>query len=365
MVVMALDHVSAMVGRFHSEEIWAGEWTRYSSTVAFLTRFVTHFCAPGFFFLMGVGISLLADSRIKQGWSAGRISRFLAIRGLVLVAVSQTVEAPAWVIAALSNATTGPVEMIPGMGSIHTVFTVLVGLGLSMVLSAIFIRFRSVVWAALAIAALLATALLTPGPENFATSYSFLSSLLLISRWSHGIWILYPVVPWFGIAALGVLFGRWIAKDRRSAFGSLPWIGLASLAMAVALRTGGGFGNFRPPRDGSWIEFLNFIKYPPALVYTLFMLGGDLLVLALLDKVPASAKWFRNILIVFGQAPLFYYLTHLWLFALVGAIAFRHGATYPTVYAVWLIGLVPLFFLTRRYRDFKMAKPADSIWRLF
>ena len=185
MMVMALDHVSAMVGRFHSEEIWAGEWTRYSSTVAFLTRFVTHFCAPGFFFLMGVGITLLANSRIKQGWSAGRISRFLALRGLLLVAVSQTVEAPAWVIAALSNATTGPVEQIPGMGSIHTVFTVLVGLGLSMVLSSIFMRFRSGVWAALAIAALLATALLTPGPENFATSYSFLSSLLLISRWSH------------------------------------------------------------------------------------------------------------------------------------------------------------------------------------
>ena len=95
MVVMAIDHVSYMIGRFHSGEMWAGVWTRYTSPVAFLTRFVTHFCAPGFFFLMGVGISLLVEARTNQGWSAGRTSRFLAIRGLLLVLVSFFVELPA------------------------------------------------------------------------------------------------------------------------------------------------------------------------------------------------------------------------------------------------------------------------------
>src|SRR5688500_6657247 len=62
MVIMALDHVSFMVGRFHSAEMWAGLWTRYESPLAFLTRFITHLCAPGFFFLMGVGISLMAEN---------------------------------------------------------------------------------------------------------------------------------------------------------------------------------------------------------------------------------------------------------------------------------------------------------------
>ena len=81
MVVMAIDHVSFLVGRFHSGEMWAGLWTRYSSPIAFLTRFATHLCAPGFFFLMGVGFSLLARAREQQGWSAGRVSRFLLTAG--------------------------------------------------------------------------------------------------------------------------------------------------------------------------------------------------------------------------------------------------------------------------------------------
>ena len=72
MVVMAIDHVGFMVGRFHSGEMSAGMWTRYSSPLAFLTRLVTHFCAPGFFFLMGVGIS---PSSTRPRWSS-RCSRW-------------------------------------------------------------------------------------------------------------------------------------------------------------------------------------------------------------------------------------------------------------------------------------------------
>ena len=75
MVVMALDHVGLMVGRFHSQEMWAGAWTRYSSALPFLTRLVTHFCAPGFFLLMGVGLAMMADARAHQGWTGRRISR--------------------------------------------------------------------------------------------------------------------------------------------------------------------------------------------------------------------------------------------------------------------------------------------------
>jgi hypothetical protein len=43
-------------------------------------------------------------------------------------------------------------------------------------------------------------------------------------------------------------------------------------------------GNFRAPHDGSWIEFLNFIKYPPSLVFTLFMVGGNLIFLSLIER---------------------------------------------------------------------------------
>ena len=79
----------------------------------------------------------------------------------------------------------------------------------------------------------------------------------MLSRWSHGVWSQYPLIPWFGIGALGVLFGRWLVIDRRAALRSLPWIGVAAIALALLLRALGGFGNLRAPRDASWIEFLN------------------------------------------------------------------------------------------------------------
>ena len=366
MVIMALDHVSFMVGRFHSGEMWAGLWTRYASPLAFLTRFITHLCAPGFFFLMGAGISLMVEHRKQEGWSDSRISGLLLKRGLVLVMVSFFLELPAWAIGLASSRvepTAGAEAIIPGDGPPMMVFTVLVGLGSSMVMSAAFIRFRSAVWAVLAVAALLATALGTPGPENISTAYGFVTGLLLIPGVNHQIWIQYPVIPWFGIAALGVLFGRWIMHDRRAAFGFAPWLGLAAVAAAIGLRVYGGFGNLRLPRDTSWIEFLNFIKYPPALVFTLFMVGVNLLLLAAFERMPARLA--LRVLRVFGEAPLAFYLAHLWLFALVGAAGFRDGAGYLAVYLVWLVGLWPLYFVTRRYRDFKQSKPIDSSWRLF
>ena len=368
MVVMAIDHVGFMVGRFHSGEMWAGMWTRYASPIAFLTRFVTHFCAPGFFFLMGVGISLFAAARRQQGWSAARISRFLATRGLLLVFVSFFVELPAWIIGLLSSrveSPIGPDAVIPGDGPPRFVFTVLVGLGLSMVLSSLFVRARTVVWAGLAVTALAASVVLTPGPEGLLIQHGFLTRLLLIPGLTHHIWVQYPVVPWFGITALGVLFGRWIAHDRTKAFAALPWIGLAALTAAIALRALGGVGNIRPPRDTSWMEFLNFIKYPPALVFTLFTLGVNLQVLALMDWLQERMGRIGQWLQVFGQAPMAFYLAHLWLYALIGATAFRDGTGYATVYLVWLASLGPLYLVTRRYRDFKQAKAVESYWRMF
>ena len=367
MVLMALDHVGLMVGRFHSQEMWAGAWTRYSSALPFLTRFVTHFCAPGFFFLMGAGIALLADARLAHGWTTASITRSVLTRGAILVLVATFLEVPAFLVATLTGPDLGsdPEFAIPGRTEPRWVLTVLFALGVSMVLSALVLRMRPVVWAALAAAALLVTAWTTPGPDQFATDYGFARSVLLISRWSHGVWSQYPIVPWFGITALGLVFGRWLGVDRRGVFRAIPWLGLSALGVAVLLRVLGGFGNLRAPRDGSWIEFLNFTKYPPSLVFTLFMLGGNLLLLAGIERAKLWTTRAGRALLVFGQAPLAYYIAHLWLFAIVGAVAFRHGAGYGIVYAVWLIGLVPLYAFTKWYRNVKLSKPPESAWRYF
>lgn len=367
MVVMALDHVGLMVGRFHSQEMWAGAWTRYDAALPFVTRFVTHFCAPGFFLLMGAGVALMAEARARQGWTPGRIRRVVVTRGLLLVVVATFLEVPAFLVATLSGPTLGdnPDFAIPGTPERRWVLTVLFALGTSMAVSGLLIRARSAVWALLAAAAVLVTAATTPGPEHFETAYSLERSVLLLSRWSRGLWSQYPLVPWFGIAAMGVLLGRAIVADKARVDRAVPWMGLGAIAIAVALRSAGGFGNLRTPRDGSWIEFLNLVKYPPSLVFTLFMVGGNLVTLAAVDRTQLWTTRLGRALETLGQAPLAFYVAHLWLFALIGVAWFRQGTGYGAVYVIWLAGLVPLYIVTAGYARFVARKPADSVWKYF
>lgn len=361
MVIMALDHASGFIPRVHGSEFWTGPWTRYSQTdwvlgpLAFLSRFITHLCAPGFFFLMGASMTLFAASRRRIGWGTARITRYFALRGFVLLLVNQILENPAWGLAFSANPKTGDGP------SNYLFFTVITGLGLSMLFGGLLLRVERYL-AAIAVALLLGCAALVPSlPYDFFAAPLWLRVLLLPGN-STPVFLMYPLLPWLGICTLGMAFGRFLADEatRDRALRWVPVFGVLLVAIAIALRAAGGFGNLRPPRDGSWIEFLNFIKYPPALVFALFMVGVNAILLggfARLRRVP--------ILPVFGQAPLCFYLSHLYLYALITVIFFRKPSTLPGMYPVWLAGLVPLYFLCRWYRGFKDRKPAESLWRLF
>jgi len=368
MVIMALDHASAFVARQHASEFWAGAWTRYDSAAPFLTRFVTHLCAPGFFFLMGAGLALFAAARAAAGWPWPRISRTVFVRGALLLAVSQFLEVPAFLVGVMSSAVgppTGAQELPPGMGSapLYVLWPVLSALAAVLIFSAWLLRLPGVVWAGICAGALAVTAFLIPGPESAGAPVSLAATLLLIPGQTGHVFVLYPVVPWWGITAAGVLFGRWLHRSRARCLRAAPWIGAALLLAALAFRAAGGPGNLRLPRDARWIEFLNFIKYPPALVFSLFMVGGNLALLGLLDRLPGDRA--KRVLAVFGQAPLFFYLAHLWLYALLGAAFFRQGVSLPAMYLVWLASLTPLYAGCRWYGGFKAAQPPESVWRLF
>ena len=365
MAVMALDHAGAFIAHRHSSEFWGGEITRYEGALPFLTRFVTHFCAPGFFFLMGCGMALFADSRRSLGWGHGRIAGFFVRRGLLLVLLNQLVENPAWLLGLVFQVAGGtPQPMAPGGGGSPWILTgVLTGLGLSLALGGTLLRLGTGAWLGLAALGLAITNTLTPGPDRAAVLFNPLLRVLLIPGQTGFLLVLYPLVPWFAIAALGVAFGRWLGRDPRAAYRVAPWIGVASLLLALGLRAAGGFGNLRPPRDTSWIEFLNFVKYPPALVFTAFTLGGNLMLLGLLARVRSAAGALDG-LAVFGRTPLFFYFAHLYLYALVGALFFRRPVSLEWMYGVWLAGLIPLWFMCRRYRTFKESRPAESVWRM-
>ena len=76
MILMALDHVRDFFGSPGSARpIW-----RRRPAPLFLTRWITHFCAPVFFLLTGTGAFLALGSKIAAG-----LSRFLLTRGIWLI----------------------------------------------------------------------------------------------------------------------------------------------------------------------------------------------------------------------------------------------------------------------------------------
>ena len=71
MVLMAIDHASYFIARVHSAEFWGVTLPLYPNAIWFWTRWITHLCAPGFFFLMGIGMILFAEARRQAGWEEG------------------------------------------------------------------------------------------------------------------------------------------------------------------------------------------------------------------------------------------------------------------------------------------------------
>jgi uncharacterized membrane protein len=142
-------------------------------------------------------------------------------------------------------------------------------------------------------------------------------------------------------------------------------VGAVILLAGLGLRAAGGWGNIRLPRDNGWIEFLNNVKYPPSLVFWTTAVGADLLLLALLIRLPDGMKSERSPLIVFGQTPLFFYLTHFYLLTAFAFVFFREPSSLEGAYGMWAVVLIILYPVCAWYRRFKMTKPKESLWRMF
>ena len=359
MIFMALDHASYFLAKAHSAEYWGLPLPQYQSSLAFLTRFVTHFCAPGFFFLLGLSIVFFAESRRRLGWPDGRIRRYFLWRGLILVGLQLFIENAAWLL--------GPADEIhPGsIGTLLIYLAVLYALGLSMIICGGLLRFRSSILVSAGAAAVLLTQLLTPGSESVSRLYQPLLRAILIPGQTGIMRVKYPVIPWLGVALLGMALGKTMARDPRRAYRQAFLFGSGALVLFPIVRSIGlPVGDFHPPAGPGWIAFLNLTKYPPSLAFILVTLGIDLLLLALLSRKEEILKRRGKPLLVFGRTALFFYIVHLYLYGLTG-LAFPKGMPFGWMYLFWLGGLVLLFFLCSWYARFKVQKAPDSVWRMF
>ncbi len=378
MVVMALDHAVYYLTRLHIRgEFWGGPYPSYDSGLVFLTRWVTHLAATGFFFLLGVGQGLQYRSRRRAGWGWAPITGQFLLRGVLLIALQLLVVNRTW-------------ELSPGGWAVgFGYFGVLYALGAALLLSAPLAALPPAALAPLAVAVALACAGFGPRPEQWEHWLPLWKRFALAPGGDTRLWVSFPAVSWLAPLLFGQAFAGWLAADRRRAFRRALLIGAALLATFAILRWTDGFFNIRPPVYENWIDFLNVVKYPPSLTFLSLTLGIDLVLLWLFSffdlrepagagrragaggratvaaaALPRQAPRFPGVLPVFGRAALFFYVLHLFLYAGMGQLIGRGGVSIGRMYLLWLAGLAVLYPLCLWYGRLRQRSPARSILRL-
>jgi uncharacterized membrane protein len=342
MVLMTLDHSSDAfnAGRLFTDSV---ALDRQPLPVAdFITRWVSHICAPTFVFLAGTSLALSIARRSKEGDTERDISRHIILRGLLITALEL------WM------------SLVFGGGQL-LVLQVLYALGMGMVCMA-FLRRLSTSW--LLTFGLVGWLVSEPLAQLAASAQGPLAipAKLLFVFGRLGSWgvVGYPLFPWLCSMVLGFCFGRWLLvqspqhQAQRAAQLLLRW-GILLLALYLVLRGSNGLGNMGLYRhDGSLVQWLHVSKYPPSLAYW----GLELGLAALLLSLAFAARLAGAPLVLLGQTALFYYLLHAHLLDAASYALGMHKssgllATYLAAVAVVLV-LLPV---CQWYRSYKRAHP--------
>lgn len=294
-------------------------------------------------------MALFSLSRQQEGWSRWRIVRHYLVRGILLIILQLIVENRVW----------GLGESIGA-----TYFGVLYALGGVMMVGSLLLFLPMSILMSFSLALLVANEALLPKTGSGFTEYAPLLRLMLLPGYTHGIYVLYPLLPWLGVAGLGIAYGRWLKRDALQAYRGTVGLGSVALIGFMVLRALNGFGNIRPMVGSDWMAFFNLVKYPPSLTFLLLTLGVNLLLLSLMAGLSRREWRLLSGLAVYGRVPLFFYLIHLYLYAIIGSLISPQGMPMARMYPYWLLGLALLFPLSWGYGRFKQARPAESLWRL-
>jgi uncharacterized membrane protein len=367
MVLMAIDHAAFFVAKHHPGEFWGLPLPQHPNWLSFMTRHVSHLCAPGFFLLMGAGIVLFGESRRVRGWSESRIARHFVVRGVVLLLVQQLIENPAWIIGSIvpnPDAWYFPPNIPGETGPLILVLAVLTALGVSLIAVGLLQRFPGWLLGLLGIGLIILSQAMVPDAALARAPLSPAQRLTFAPGQTGILLVMYPIVPWLGAALLGAALGKALAHDRDRALRLVPLAGLGLVTLFLVLRFLGGFGNTHPWDGSGAMNFLNMTKYPPSIVFLSFAIGTNLLLIGLFERLTPAVERYGGWLLTFGRTALFFYILHIWLYMLLG-LPFRNGTGFGVMYMIWAIGLLLLLPLCRRYEHFKADKPPESVWRLF
>lgn len=360
MLIMLLDHVRETV-YLHAQ---VGDPMNVTDTPPelFFSRLLAHICAPVFVFLTGLSAWLYGQ---KAG-SLQATSAFLAKRGLFLVALEFTLINFAWTF-----------QFPPKVIYLQVIWAI----GLSMLALALLVHLPRV-WLVIVGVALVAGHNLldaihvAPGEPGFVIWAILHDRGWLEVSESLRLRTSYPVLPWIGVIALGYACGPWFGRAVEPAT-RRRWLcgaGLGAIALFVVLRAFNAYGQAQgwSPQDDalrSLMSFVNITKYPPSLFFLLLTLGLGLLLLAWLERLGDRAS--VRALCVYGAAPLFFYILHLYVLkvlylAAVAVWGTTHGQYFGVdhVSTLWLMTVIlaaALYAPVRAFGRLK-ARRRDIAW---
>ncbi len=316
MVLMAIDHV----------RVYSGLPPGGPTPGIFFTRWITHFCAPAFVFLAGTSAYLYGE----QLGDRPALSRFLATRGLWLVFLELTVIRLGW---------TFNLQFGTGLAGVIWV------LGWSMVVLAALVQLPRPAIALLGAVIVVAHNLLSGGvaalpeggpggPLAWLWQMLYLGGPIKFGPQGPVLFVLYVLVPWVGVMALGYAFGAILRLEAPVARRYCLAIGGGAITLFLVLRGFNLYGDPRPwdaSRMPALLSFLNTTKYPASLLFLCMTLGPVIVLLPALEQAHGRvAGWLTTL----GRVPLFFYLLHIPLIHLLalGYDALRHPAAVPWMF---------------------------------
>lgn len=345
MAIMALDHTRDFFSNtgFNPRDV--------TEPALFLTRWVTHICAPTFIFLSG--LSAFLYGRGKTAWD---LSRFLFTRGIWLILIDFTLIKFGWRF---------DFDILRMTG------------GIIFAIGGAMIALAAIVWLPRWLIAGLAILIITGhnlfdsirahelGDATWAWHVLHEPGRIYLSDQAT-LYVLYPLLPWIGVMAAGYLLGPVMQLAPRFRQRVLFRLGATITLGFIVLRATNFYGDPATwVNQETWLEtvlsFLNCEKYPPSLLYLMMTLGPALMLLATFE---CTRGFMARFLSVFGQVPFFYYVIHIYLIHLLAvATAFMMtgdiirtpalGFSLPGVYLVWVLVLILLYPICRWFADLK------------
>ena len=362
MVIMALDHVRDY---FHYSAFFFDATDPEQTTwPIFITRFITHFCAPAFSFLAGTSAFMIGKRKLPA-----ELSSFLFKRGLWLVFVEIIIINFGWKF---------------DINFTHIGLQTIWSLGISMIVLAGLIYLPKKIILAISIVIIFGHNLL----DNIHFEGSYLWSILHEYKQfefieGHKVLFAYSLLPWIAVMSLGYCFGSlydssFEVKKRKRILNNL---GIGSLVLFLILIAINKYGN--PVQWTNYgitsktlMSIFDINKYPPSLLYLLITLGGTFLFLANAEKLKGKVVDF---FCVFGRVPFFYYILHIYLIHLIAVFAAEftefgwqvmvsmptfatrvealkgYGFNLITVYVVWIIVILLLYPLCKKFDNYKQS----------